>query len=195
MNPAIHVLGIAGSLRRASYNRALLGAAEGMLPAGMSLERGEIGELPLYDADLEARGVPAPVRALAERVSAADALLIATPEYNYSVPGVLKNALDWLSRPPAASPLKGKPAAILGASRGRGATMRAQLHLRDVALGTGLILLPRPELHVALAQEKFDPEGTLTDERTREQLAGLLAALRDWTLRLASAPAGPAPQA
>lgn len=188
MSETVRVLGIAGSLRKGSYNRGLLRAAATLLPPGMTLETAEIGAIPPYDGDVQEKGFPEAVTALGSRIAAADALLIATPEYNYSVPGVLKNAIDWLSRLPAGGPLKGKPAAIMGASRGMGGTIRSQLHLRQVALGIDMMVMPRPEVFVAVAQEKFDAGGELTDARTREAIARLLAALHAWTLRLAERP-------
>lgn len=179
----IRVLGIAGSLRRGSYNRALLRAAADLLPADVTIETAEIGALPLYDADLEAAGVPAAVTALKARVRAADALLIATPEYNTSVSGALKNALDWLSRPPD-QVLDGKPAAIMGASPGLFGTVRSQQHLRQIATALNLLVLAKPDVFIPRAAEKFSAEGELTDERSREAVRKLVFALRDWTLRL-----------
>jgi chromate reductase len=180
---AVHVIGIIGSLRAGSYNRALMNVAMGLLPEGMTLEIGEIADIPLYNADVEAQGIPGPVQRLKEQVAAADALLIATPEYNYSIPGVLKNAIDWISRPPD-PPLNGKPTAIMGASMGIGGTIRSQLHLRQVAVFTNMLVLNKPELIIPRAQEKFMPDGQLTDPQTREVLGRLLLALRDWTARI-----------
>src|SRR5262245_39739521 len=120
----LEVLGIAGSLRRESYNRGLLRAAQEMAPEGMTIRSFELDAIPLYNGDVEAAGDPAPVAQLKEAIRGADALLLATPEYNYGVPGVLKNAVDWASRPPAKSVLSGKPAAIMGASPGMGGTIR-----------------------------------------------------------------------
>jgi chromate reductase, NAD(P)H dehydrogenase (quinone) len=177
----LHVLGIAGSLRAGSYNRALLRAAATLLPEGMMLETAEIGDIPLYDADLEAKGIPEVVKQLKMKMAAADAVLIATPEYNYSIPGVLKNAIDWVSRAPD-PPLTGKPAAIMGASMGMMGTVRSQLHLRQVCVFLNVLLMNKPEVLVARAQEKFGADGTLTDEPTREAVRKLLVALRDWTL-------------
>ncbi len=176
---SLHVVGIAGSLRAGSFNRALLAAAVELAPAGMTIEVADLRPIPLYDGDVEAAGVPAAVAELKSRVRGAGALLIATPEYNYSVPGVLKNALDWLSRGPD-SALAGRPAALMGASPGGFGTVRAQIALRQVAQGTNLLLLQRPELHVAKAAAKFDAQGRLTDEGVRRNLAALLVALGDW---------------
>ena len=181
-NP-IHVLGFAGSLRKDSYNAAALRAAAELLPAGMTLELFDLMPLPMYNEDLRAGGDPAPVQEFRARIAAADALLIATPEYNASIPAVLKNAIDWASRPPA-PPLTGKPVAILSASGGGFGGVRAQQHLRQIAVGTDLLVLNKPQVHIATAGEKFDATGRLTDEPTREQIRALLAALATWTRRL-----------
>lgn len=186
MTTPVHVLGVSGSLRRGSLNTALLHAAAERLPEGMTLEIHDLAAIPLYNGDLEASGMPAPVQAFKERIAAADALLIATPEYNYSIPGVLKNALDWASRP-MPSPMGGKPLAITGAG-GRFGTVRAQLHLRQIAVYLNLLPLNKPELMIPLAWEKFDEQGQLTDEPTRTALHDLLAALGDWTRQLRGEP-------
>src|SRR5690242_6672036 len=128
MPSSIHLLGFAGSLRKGSYNRALLRAAEELLPEGVTLETFEIAPIPLFNDDLRLQGDPEPVRFFKERIAAADALLIATPEYNFSIPGVPKNAIDWASRPPDQSPLRGKPVGVMGASTGQFGTVRAQAH-------------------------------------------------------------------
>lgn len=180
---SIRVAGIAGSLRSGSYNRALLRAAVSLAPPEMVIVTVDIARIPLYDGDLEARGIPEAVRELKEAIRGADALLIATPEYNYSVPGVLKNAIDWVSRQPD-PPLNGKPTAIMGASPGRAGTLRAQLHLRQTAVFTNMLVLNKPEVLVSEAHEKFSAEGELTDERTRKAVSELLVALKDWTIRL-----------
>jgi chromate reductase len=179
------VCGIAGSLREGSYNRALLRAAQEVAPAGMEIRIFEgMAEIPLFNEDVEARGDPEPVQALKRAIGEADALLVATPEYNHGVPGLLKNAIDWASRPPMRSVLAGKPAAILGASPGVTGTARAQSQLRQAFVFTGTPVLPQPEILVYRAQEKF-ADGRLTDEKTREYLALLLRQLADWTRRLA----------
>lgn len=177
------ILGIPGSLRRASYNRALLRAAQQAAPDGVDIEVFDLLPIPPYNADVEAEGDPAPVSELKERIRVADALLIATPEYNYSVPGVLKNAIDWASRPPRDSPLYHKPVALMGASPGGFGTVRSQLALRQIFLFTKSDVLLEPELHVSAAGDKFDADGNLTDGRTRENVAALVAALVEWTRR------------
>jgi chromate reductase, NAD(P)H dehydrogenase (quinone) len=187
------VLGIAGSLRRASFNRGLIRAAVAVAPEGVLVEPFELRDIPLYDADVDAQGASEPVRLLKERIGAADALLLATPEYNYSIPGVLKNAIDWASRstrrpgagePPAPSPLGRKPVAILGASNGGFGTVRAQLALRQVLVSTDSPCLARPEVLVSGAGGKFDADGNLTDEPTRAAVRAQLVALVAWARRL-----------
>lgn len=179
------VLGIAGSLRAGSYNRGLLRAAIEVAPAGVELRIFDsLAAIPPYNADVEAKGDPEPVAAFKAAIAAADALLIATPEYNYGVPGVLKNAIDWASRPPGKSVLNRKPAAIMGATPGGTGTARAQLALRQSFVFTETYVLLRPEVLVARAQEKFDAEGRLTDEPTRRFVGQLLEALVAWTGRL-----------
>jgi chromate reductase, NAD(P)H dehydrogenase (quinone) len=180
----LRILGVAGSLRRGSYNRALLRAAQELLPEGMTLELFDLRDIPPYDMDVEQQGLPTPVVAWKEAIRRADALLIATPEHNWSVPGVLKNAIDWASRPPGDNVFQGKPVAIMGASTGLYGTVRAQLHLRQVLASVDAYVLNRPQVLVARAQDKFDAEGRLIDEPTRALVRNLLTALRDWTLRL-----------
>lgn len=180
--PQIKVLGVSGSLRYGSYNTAALREAMRLAPAGMHIEMADLAEIPLYNEDVYARGFPPAVERLREQIRAADALLLVTPEYNYSMPGVLKNAIDWVSRPPE-QPFAGKPAAIMGASPGRFGTARAQYHLRQSMVFLDLRPLNRPEVMIAGAQKLFDTNGNLTDEPTREHIRGLLEALYDWTLK------------
>lgn len=180
---AMNVLALVGSLRKGSYNKLALRAAQELAPADMRIESADIGALPLYNDDARTDGYPPEVQALRERVRAADALLFVTPEYNYSVPGVLKNAIDWCSRPPE-QPMDGKPAAIMGASTGRLGTARAQYHLRQIGVFVNLHFLNRPEVMLAGAAKLFDESGRLTDESTRKFIADLLVALQDWTHRL-----------
>jgi len=180
---SIHVLGFAGSLRKGSYNRAILRAATELLPAGMSLEIFDLLPIPLYNADVEAIGEPEPVQEFKARITAADALLIATPEYNYSIPGVLKNALDWASRPSKDSPLNGKPVAMMGAG-GMFGTVRAQQHLRLIAVHNDMHVLNKPEVYISRPWEKFDGDGHLSDGATRERIRTLLEALAAWTRQL-----------
>ena len=184
------VLGIAGSLRRASFNRALLRAAQELAPPTLRITSREIDDIPLFNADVEEAGVPAPVAALRAAVQAADALLVATPEYNHGVPGVLKNTVDWLSRPAVGSVLYRKPAAIMGASPGVVGTARAQSQLRQAFLFTNTYTMMQPEMLVGRAREKFDAAGRLTDEPTRAFLAKFLQAFAAWIGLVARPPAG-----
>jgi chromate reductase len=180
-HPTFIILSIAGSLRRESYNRALLGAAARLAPPGVTVEIFErLGEIPPYNDDVRLHGMPDPVAELWRAIADADAVLIATPEYNYGVPGVLKNALDWVSRPPAESPLRHKPVALMGASTGNFGTVRAQLGLRHALLFMGAATLLKPEVYVFRAAERFDDHGELTDEITRALIAELLTALVAW---------------
>ena len=171
------ILGIAGSLREGSYNRALLRTAGELLPQGVELVEHEIGTLPFYDGDVEAAGDPETVVRLKQAIREADGLLIATPEYNRGVPGVLKNAVDWASRPPVASPLTGKPVAIVGASTGRGGTARAQEQLRAALEFSRAEVLEQPEVLVPEAFMRFDERMELVDPGIRAELAELVDSL------------------
>jgi chromate reductase len=184
----IHVAGIVGSLRRDSYNRWLLRAAQREAPPTLRIAELGLEGIPLYNPDGASPPPPA-VQQLKTALYAADAVIIATPEYNHSIPGVLKNALDWLSVPPEENPLEGKPVAIIGATTGNFGTLRAQLHLRQVLSYFNADVLNRPEVLVARAKEKFGPDGTLQDELTRALLRQLLQelALRVWRRRSLSA--------
>jgi chromate reductase len=174
------VLGIAGSLRRASYNRGLLRAAVRLAPAGIEIRCFDLHGVPFYDGDVEAQGDPGAVRRLKEAIRGADALLIATPEYNGSYSGVLKNALDWASRPPQGSALRNKPVAMIGASPSCRGTARAQEALHRVLLETEARVLPGPRLLVAGAHLKFDSDGNLHDDETRAWLGELVETLAGW---------------
>ncbi len=175
------ILGISGSLRKSSYNTAALRAAQELLPQGVTLETFDLSPIPLYNEDIQP--FPDSVQRLGERIAQSDALLIATPEYNHSIPGVLKNALDWVSRLPN-QPGEGKPAALFGVSVGRFGTLRAQLHLREVCVALGMLVLPKPELYISQAEGKFDAQGRLVDASTRERVRALLEALIAWTQRV-----------
>ncbi len=186
MDNPITILGIAGSLRRASLNRAALRAAQSLAPAGATLEILDLDGIPVFNEDEEAT-LSAKVVEMKARVRAADAILFVTPEYNYSVPGVLKNAIDWGSRPSGDNSWLGKPVAVMGASPGRLGTARAQHHLRQVFVSLDMHPLNRPEVLIARAGERFDAYGNLTDEKTRALIAKLLSTLVDWTRHLQSA--------
>jgi chromate reductase len=180
---AIHILGFAGSLRSGSYNRALLRAAVRAAPAGAVIETFDLADIPLYDADLQASGDPEAVRLLKQRVRDADALLIVTPEYNNAMSGVLKNAIDWVSRPPAGSPLEGKPVGIVGATDGPWGTVRAQQNLRLVLAATGAIVMVRPTVFVPRAAELVGGSGEFEDQETLRRVEGFMAALVAWARR------------
>jgi chromate reductase len=180
---ADRIVAFAGSLRRGSYNRALIVAAQELVPEGMTIAPIEIGELPFYNADVEARGDPPSVAAFKEALHGADGVLIATPEYNEGIPGVLTNAIDWGSRLPGRSPLTRKPVALMGASPGQIGTARAQPHLRQLLGHLQARLLPPPELLVAKAHERFDAELRLKDEGTRKVLRDLLIRFSRWIAR------------
>lgn len=179
----LHVLGISGSLRKGSYNSALLRAALELMPPGMALEIVDLGLLPMFNQDFE-KPFPDAVAAFRGQLARADAVLIATPEYNSSITAALKNALDWASRSPQ-PPLQGKPVAILGASTGNFGTLRAQLHLRQILTHMGALPLGKPEVLVARAEQAFDVDLKLVDAAARGFLRDLLAALAQWTERVA----------
>jgi chromate reductase, NAD(P)H dehydrogenase (quinone) len=183
MAESLHIFAFCGSLRKDSYNRKALRAAEELAPEGVSFGSFDIGRLPLYNEDVRAQGFPSPVEEMRLQIREADALLFVTPEYNYSVPGVLKNAIDWASRPPD-QPFNGKPAAIMGASPSLLGSARAQYHLRQTCVYLNILLVNQPEVFITGANTKFDAEGRLTDEVTRKLVAKLMQALVDWTKRL-----------
>ena len=174
------ILGIAGSLRRASYNRALLRAAQQLVPAHVALDLFDLADVPLFNQDEEQKP-PAAVVEFKARIRAADAVLFATPEYNYSIPGVLKNAIDWASRPSGDNAWSGKPVAVIGASVGRLGTARAQYHLQQVFVTLNMYALNQPEAMIDNAGELFDAEGTLADEKMRDHVRRLLNQFALWT--------------
>jgi chromate reductase len=183
MTKPIRVLGIAGSLRQASYNRALLRAAISLTPNDMALTSFALDEVPLYNGDVEAQGDPPGVAAMKDAIRTADGVLFVTPEYNHGVPGVMKNALDWASRPPRSAALGAKPVGIIGASPGMTGSARGQSQLRQAFEFTNSYCMPQPEILVYRAHEKFDANGDLTDEPTKKYLAAYLAAFGDWVRR------------
>jgi chromate reductase, NAD(P)H dehydrogenase (quinone) len=178
------VLGICGSLRAGSYNKAALRTAIELKPPGMTIETAEIGSIPLYNEDVRALGFPPTVEKLRAQIAAADGLLFVTPEYNYSMPGVLKNAIDWASRPPD-QPFAGKPVAIMGAAAGMAGSARAQYDLRRSCVFLDMHPLNKPEIFIGQAQTKFDASGNLTDDVARELIRDLLVALEKWTRQIA----------
>ncbi|AXQ27708.1 NADPH-dependent oxidoreductase [Solimonas sp. K1W22B-7] len=176
----VKILGFAGSLRQKSYNRAALRAAQQLLPQEASLELFDLAPIPPFSED-EEKTPPAAVTEFKRQIRQADAILIATPEYNYSIPGVLKNAIDWASRPYGDSAWSGKPVAILGASAGKLGTARAQYHLRQVFVFLDMHPLNKPEVMIGPAADAFGADGELKDEKTREMIRKQLAALVQWT--------------
>lgn len=175
MTGSIKILGIAGSLRKDSFNKSALRAAQQLVPDGATLEIFDIDGLPGFNQD-EERRPPAKVTELKARIRGADAILLVTPEYNYSIPGVLKNAIDWASRPYGDSAWKGKPVAIMGASTGVIGTARAQYHLRQVFVFLDMDPVNQPEVMIN-ASKSFDDKGNLTDAQTRELIGQLLSNL------------------
>lgn len=183
MNKPVRILGIAGSLRRDSYNRAILRAATELAPEGASIETFELDGIPGFNQD-EEQNPPPKVVELKKLVREADAILFVTPEYNYSVPGVLKNAIDWASRPYGDSAWNGKPAAIMGASGGALGTARAQYHLRQIMVFLNMFPVNQPEVMIGKASERFDAQGNLTDEASKKLIRQLLQNLVEWTRRI-----------
>jgi len=183
MSDDVQILGFAGSLRKNSINRAALRAAGELLPAGATLETFDLEGLPLFNQDREREPHPR-VQEFKSRIRAADAILISTPEYNFSIPGVLKNAIDCASRPHGDSAWAGKPVAIMGASPGGIGTARAQYHLRQCFVFLNMYAVSQPEVLIANAAERFDASGRLTHEKSREFVGKLLEELVSWTRRL-----------
>jgi chromate reductase len=183
MEKQIIILGLAGSLRKGSYNKALLRAAAELVPKGAKLEIFDIEGIPLYNQDLEYE-MPAKVKEFKAKIRSADAILVATPEYNYSIPGVLKNAIDWASRPPGDNSFEGKPVAIMSASIGMLGGARAQYHLRQVFVTLNMHPINKPEVIVPFAKDKFDENGQLKDDTTRTRIRELLENLVAWTKKL-----------
>ena len=184
----IKVLGIAGSLREGSFNRGTLRAAKEMAPEGMEIEIFDLEGLPGFNQDQEGNP-PEKAAELKRKAREADAIIFVTPEYNYSISGVLKNAIDWASRPYGDSAWDGKPAAIMGASGGAIATARAQYDLRKMMVFLNMYPLNQPEVMIGNAGDKFDDKGELTDEKTREFIRNQLDALLEWTRRLSQSDA------
>jgi len=183
MEKVVNILGFAGSLRKNSYNKALLRAALELVPKDARLEIFDLDGIPPFNQDFENQP-PEKVKEFKAKIRAADAILIATPEYNYSIPGVLKNAIDCASRPYGDNAFEHKPVAIMGASPGMLGTARAQYHLRQSFVFLTCFALNQPEVMVPFAQEKIDKEGKVTDQKTREKIRELLESLVSWTRRL-----------
>lgn len=184
MAEAIKIFAICGSLRKGSYNRMALKVAAENLPPGMTLDQYDrLAEIPPYNEDVRQQGFPPVVEDLRQRIKAADGLLFVTPEYNYSMSGVLKNAIDWASRPPD-QPFAGKPVAMMGASMSVFGTARAQYHLRQTCVYLDMVPLNKPEVMIPQAQNKFDAQGNLNDAASLKFIQDLMVALAAWTRRL-----------
>ncbi len=177
------VLGMSGSLRKGSFNTAALRAAGELMPEGMVLETADLRPLPHYDDDVRLQGYPPVVQHFRDRIKAADAILFVTPEYNYSVSGVLKNAIDWASRPPD-QPFNWKPCAIISASGSLLGGVRAQYHLRHMCVSLNCFPLNAPQVYITEAPKKFDAEGKLVDQAARDVIRQLLVELKSFTARL-----------
>jgi chromate reductase, NAD(P)H dehydrogenase (quinone) len=183
MGKIVQIFGFAGSLRKGSFNRALLREAMELVPEDARLEVFDLEGIPPYNQDLENQ-LPEKVKEFKAKIRGADAILIATPEYNYSIPGVLKNAIDWASRPYGDNALEGKPVALMGASPGMLGTARAQYHLRQTFVFLDMHPINRPEVMVPFAGDKVDQAGRLTDPKTKHKIRELLESLIVWTRRL-----------
>jgi chromate reductase len=183
MSKQTKILGIAGSLRKNSYNKALLRTAADLMPENTAFETFDLEGIPPFNQDHEEQP-PQKVKEFKAKIREADALLIATPEYNYSIPGVLKNAIDWASRPPNDNSFDGKPAAIMGASTGMIGTARAQYHLRQCFVFLNMFPINKPEVMISHAAEKTDQNGTLKDEKTKQLMAQLIKNLIAWTWKI-----------
>jgi chromate reductase, NAD(P)H dehydrogenase (quinone) len=183
MSKPLHFLAISGSLRKTSVNSAALRALIPLLPAHITIEMADLSALPMYNDDVRVAGYPQAAEALRAQIAKADAVIIATPEYNFTIPGVLKNAIDWVSRAPT-QPFDGKPVAIMGASPGPVGTARAQYDLRKILVYLNAFPINKPEIMIGMAPSKFSSEGELTDEATRGFLKQMLTALEGWTLKL-----------
>jgi chromate reductase len=186
---SIKLFGVSGSLRKQSYNSGALRAIPAILPDGMTFEIADISDLPFYNNDIEQTGFPDAVKNFRTKVAAADALIFAVPEYNFSLPGVLKNALEWLSRPPN-PPVNAKPCAVLGASISPLGTARGQFHFRHVAVSLNMIMVNVPHVDITNAKVKFDAQSQLTDQAAVDSLQQLLGELKALTLRLRAGQSG-----
>ncbi len=182
--PAIHIVGISGSLRKKSYNTALLNAAQKLLPEGTTFETASIGDLPLFNTDMDGEAQSEAVKKFRGKLAKADAFVFVSPEYNYSVPGVLKNAIDWASRGGKDSPLVNKPVALMGATNGLWGTARMQQAFRPIFQSMNMFPVNKPEVYVSQAMTKFDDQGNLIDEKTADVVKKQLSALKELTHQL-----------
>jgi chromate reductase, NAD(P)H dehydrogenase (quinone) len=183
MDQKIPIAAISGSLREGSYNTATLRAVKEIASDTLDIDIITLEDMPLFNEDVEAKGWPERVQKLRDRIEPAKGVIFATPEYNYSIPGLLKNAIDWLSRPARKGPIFGKPAAIVGATPSMIGTARAQAHLRQVVFYNGMPLIPDVEILISKAGEKFDDDGRLTDNETRDFLTDMAEKYTDWVRR------------
>jgi chromate reductase len=183
MDKTLNILAFAGSLRKDSYNKMLLRVAVDLAPKDATIKVFDLEEIPPFNQDFE-QSPPERVKDFKAKIKAADAILIVTPEYNYSVPGVLKNAIDWCSRPVGDNSWEGKPVAIMSASTGMLGGARAQYHLRQIFVTLDMRPVNKPEIMVNFAAQKFDEKGNLADDKTKELIRTLLTALVTWTRRL-----------
>jgi chromate reductase len=187
MEQTVKILGFVGSLRKGSYNKALMRAAVALAPDDAAIEVFDLEGIPPFNQDLESQP-PQTVKAFKAEIRKADAILIATPEYNYSVPGVLKNAIDWASRPYGDNAFEGKPVALMSASIGSLGGARAQYHLRQSFVFLDMHPLNRPEVMMPFAEDNVDAEGNVTNEQTKQLIRELLEALVQWTRKLKDKP-------
>ena len=183
MTQRLSILGFGGSLRKGSFSSSLLRAADGLAPQNVNFEIFPLNDIPIYNTDLES-DMPEPVRQFKQKIREADALFIVTPEYNHSIPGFLKNAIDWASRPHGDNSFDGKPVAIMSESTGMLGGARAQYHLRQTFIFLNIHAVNRPEVMVGNVASKIDDQGNLTDEKTKDFISQLLKALVDWTIQL-----------
>lgn len=183
MNTQLKIIGICGSLRKKSINRALLETIKEYIPENVQYEIIEIGDLPFFNQDIETNP-PSEVVQLRDAIKNADTIIFATPEYNYSISAVLKNAIEWGSRPYGSAVLNGKPIAIMGASTGMIGTARSQNHLRQICVQVNMYPLNKPEVLVTFANEKVDQDGKIGDQHTKDKIKELVEALVNWTLKL-----------
>ena len=181
-NDRIEIVALVGSMREHSYNRGLLRTAMLLQPEDVHIVEFPINSLPFFNPDHASGSSMPTVRDYREALQRADGLLVFTPEYTYSVPGLLKNALDWAGTPRGRSPLRGKPVGIASASIDRNGTVRAQMHLRQIFLSMGAVCLPEPEVYVTFAEDKFNHLGELTDQNARDQVKSLMEHMADWAL-------------
>lgn len=180
---ALKIFGFAGSLRKGSFNRGVLRTAKDVAPEGVEVAIVELDAIPLYNFDLETTAYPESVTAIKVQIASSDAVLIVTPEYQYSVPGVLKNALDWISRPPGTSGLADRPVGIMGAANSMVGTARAQMHLRQILVHERSVVMTHPQVLISEARRKFDAQGNLIDQETRDRVKAFMEALVRWARR------------